>query len=90
MNYPAVLASEGSQTLIVFPDLPGCQVYASINDNLLRQAQDALVDYLREELKGAEVPAPPSQLRIEGAVTGLVVPVPEDLANLLQERWQGR
>jgi predicted RNase H-like HicB family nuclease len=89
MYYPAILTSEGAQTLIVFPDLPGCQAYASVNDNLLQLAQNALTEHLREALQDAGAPPPPSEtITVDGAMSPLVVPVPEDLAKLLQDRWQ--
>ncbi len=88
MNYPAILTDEGTHTLIVFPDLPGCQAYASVNDNLLRFAQDTLTQYLRESLMEAGAPPFPSEeIKVAGAVRVLVVPVPDDLARALEDRW---
>ena len=89
MHYPAILTQEGNHTLIVFPDLPGCQVYASVKDNLLGLAQNALTEHLREALKHAGAPPPPSErITVDGAVKPLVVPVPDDLARALEDRWQ--
>jgi hypothetical protein len=89
MNYPAILTNEGPHTLIVFPDLPGCQAYASVNDNLLQLAQNALTEHLREGLKEAGAPPHPSEeITVGGAVRVLIVPVPDDLAKALEDRWQ--
>lgn len=89
MYYPAILTNEGSHTLIVFPDLPGCQAYASVNDNLLQLAQAALTEHLRQALQDAGTPPPPSEkITVDGAVKVLVVPVPDDLAKALEDRWQ--
>jgi predicted RNase H-like HicB family nuclease len=89
MYYPAILTTESTHTLIVFPDLPGCSAYASVNDNLLQLAQQALTEYLREALQDGGAPPPPSErITIDGAVRPLVVPVPDDLAKALEDRWQ--
>jgi predicted RNase H-like HicB family nuclease len=89
MNYPAIRTREGPHALIVFPDLPGCQAYASVNDNHLQLAQNALTEYLREALTDAGAPPPPSQqITVSGEVSPLIVPVPDDLAKALEDRWQ--
>ena len=89
MNYPAILVDEGTHTVIVFPDLPSCRAYATANDNLLRLAQEALIEHLREGLRDAGAPPAPSQeIAIEGHARTLVVPVPDDLARALEDRWQ--
>jgi hypothetical protein len=89
MNYPAILSPEGAHTLIIFPDLPDCQVIASVNDNLLMVAQNALVSCLTAALRDQGSPPHPSaEIEISGGAQPLVVPVPDDLAMALEARWQ--
>ena len=89
MHYPAILTDEGTYILVLFPDCPGCQAFASVNDNILQLAQGALTEWLRERLDEGEVPPQPSKgIRVSGAARPLVVPVPDELARSLEARWQ--
>ena len=89
MHYPAILSPEGAHTLIIFPDLPDCQVIASVNDNLLKAAQETLVSYLTGVLREQGSPPHPSEeIEISGNAKPLLVPVPDELARVLEERWQ--
>jgi predicted RNase H-like HicB family nuclease len=91
MNYPAIVSPEGRQTLIIFPDLPECQAIASVNDNFLKVAQDALVKCLKALLqKQEEPPHPSNKLRLRGTATALIVPVPDELAKTIEDRWRSR
>jgi hypothetical protein len=88
MNYPAIVSPEGRQTLITFPDLPECQAIASVNDNFLKVAQDTLVNYLKTLLQKHEEPPHPSEkIKIRGTATALIVPLPDELARALEDRW---
>lgn len=88
MNYPAIVTQEGPHILIVFPDLPDCQVIASPNDNLLRVAQDTLVRYLGTTLRNHGSPPRPSEkITVQKEARCLVVPLPEELISDLQARW---
>ena len=89
MHYPAIITEEGRHTLVTFPDCPGCQAFASANDNILQLAQGALVEWLRESLEyGGAPPQPSKEITLSGTARPLVVPVPDDLARALEARWQ--
>ena len=88
MYYPAIVSPEGTHALIIFPDLPECQVIASVNDNYLKVAQDALVRHLQMLLQDPVGPPQPSaDLTVAGAVQPLLVPVPQALMTELEARW---
>jgi predicted RNase H-like HicB family nuclease len=88
--YPALLIKEGQNTRISFPDCPGCETVARPDQDVLDQAGGALTAWLEAALEARQVPPQPSAIRQESA-TGqvLMVPVPEDLARTLEERWNG-
>jgi|SRR5918995_5245961 predicted RNase H-like HicB family nuclease len=89
MHYPAILSTDGNRTLITFPDLPGCEAQAWANENMLKLAQAVLTDWLRGSLNDRGAPPPPSEeVTVSGAARALVVPVPDDLARALEDRWQ--
>ena len=87
MHYPAILTDESTHTLVTFPDCPGCQAFASINDNILKLAQGALTEWLRERLKeGGAPPQPSHRIKVPHGGRPLVVPVPDELARALEAR----
>jgi len=89
LYYPAILTEEGAHLLVTFPDCPGCQAFASPNDNILQLAQGALAEWLLEALKDAGAPPQPSEtISVSGGARPLVVPVPDELARALEDRWQ--
>jgi hypothetical protein len=89
MYYPAILISEGTHTHIVLPDLPGCELYVSVNDNQLKLAQEVLTRRLLQSLQDGGAPPPPSdKVHASKGEQALIVPVPEDLARALHDRWQ--
>jgi hypothetical protein len=89
MNYPAILTFQSTHTLITFPDLPDCRVAASVNDHHLKIAQTALVNCLRTSLRDQGSPPRPSgEIALSGSKRVIVVPVPDDLAQALEARWQ--
>jgi predicted RNase H-like HicB family nuclease len=87
MHYPAIVTDESTHILVTFPDCPGCQAFASINDNLLRLAQGALSEWLQERLKEGRAPPQPShKIKIPPGSRFLVVPVPDELVRALEAR----
>jgi predicted RNase H-like HicB family nuclease len=86
--YPALLATEGQDTLISFPDCPGCQAVAGRHEEVLETAREALTGWLQVGLEDGGVPPHPSAI-IQESATGqvLMVPVSEDLAQVLEDRW---
>jgi predicted RNase H-like HicB family nuclease len=86
--YPALLIKEGQNTLVSFPDCPGCQTLAEPQEDVLDMASEALTRWLRAELEDGGTPPQPSALMQESATEQiLMVPVPEDLTQALEERW---
>jgi predicted RNase H-like HicB family nuclease len=91
MNYPAVVTQEGRDMVISFPDCPGCQTFASVNENALKLAQDALTGWLEVGLKdGKRPPRPSGQVKLSDNERLLIVPVPDGLAKALDARWSPR
>ena len=86
--YPALLIKQGQDTLIEFPDCPGCQTVAGPDQDFLDTALEALTGWLETGLENGEVPPQPSAM-IQDSATGeiLMVPVPEDLSEVLEDRW---
>lgn len=50
MQYVALLSKEGRNTLIEFPDAPGCQTFAAPGDKVLDVATEALEGWLEAHL----------------------------------------
>lgn len=46
MKYPALIDGEAGAFGVVFPDLPGCVAMGSTTDEALRNAQEALRDWM--------------------------------------------
>jgi predicted RNase H-like HicB family nuclease len=91
MHYPAIVAQEGTERLIAFPDCPGCQTLASVNDNALKVAQEALKQWLKMGLnEGKRPPRPSGEVKLGENEQLMVVPVPDDLAHALEARWTSR
>jgi hypothetical protein len=89
MYYPAILISEGTHSHIVFPDLPGCELYVSVNENHLKVAQEVLTRRLLQSLQDGGAPPPPStKVHASKGESALIVPVAEDVARALLDRWQ--
>ena len=87
--YPARLIKQGQDTLISFPDCPGCEAVAGPDEELLGVAQEALTGWLEARLDEGRVPPQPSAM-IQDSATGeiLMVPISEDLTRALEERWK--
>lgn len=86
MEYVAELSREGRQTLIEFPDCPGCQTFADPGDDVAELARDALEGWLAVHLEGGEAPPRPTT-RTRSTKT-LAVRVAPALAIALQLRWR--
>lgn len=91
VSYPAILTTEGTYTLISFPDCPGCRTFVEPGEDVLAIAQDALSGWLEaavEDREDSPHPTPQSQLSQTERV--LAVPVPLDLARQLEAKWGTR
>ena len=62
MRYPAIVEGEGSDYGVVFPDLPGIVAMGDTLDEAMRNAEEALQDYVDEATKDGLALTPPSRL----------------------------
>lgn len=87
MHYLAVLKREGSNTLVTFPDCPGCQTFGRTRERALANAREALEGWLETHLVAGD--APPEPQRQVSRITTRSVPVSISpiLAVRLQLRW---
>ena len=60
MRYPALIDGEAGGYGVVFPDLPGCVAMGSTIDEALRNAQDALRDWVDSMEEARQAILPPS------------------------------
>ena len=59
MKYPALIDGEAGAYGAVFPDLPGCVAMGSTMDEVVRNAEDAMFDWIASmEANGQSVPEP--------------------------------
>ena len=59
MQYPVLIESEDDVYGVVFPDLPGCVAVGLTMDGALRNAEEAVRDWIEcTEEAGEHVPAP--------------------------------
>lgn len=59
MQYPVLIESEDGVYGVVFPDLPGCVSVGLTTDEALRNAEEAVRDWIEcTEEAGEHVPAP--------------------------------
>ena len=87
MEYFARLRTEGTRTLVDFPDCPGCQTFGKNRADALRRAGEALEGWLEAHLvDGQAPPAPAERTHRAGSRTALV-PVSPVLAVRLELRW---
>ena len=84
MQYPVLIESEDGVYGVVFPDLPGCVAVGLTMDEALRNAEEAVRDWIEcTEEAGERVPAPSTPETIEvpadytlGSVTLVRLPAP--------------
>ena len=61
MKYPALIDGEAGAYGAVFPDLPGCVAIGHTMDEAVRNAEDAMRDWIASmEANGQRVPEPSS------------------------------
>jgi predicted RNase H-like HicB family nuclease len=59
MDYPALIDGAEGAYGVVFPDLPGCVAMGSTLDEVVRNAEDAMRDWIASmEANGQKVPEP--------------------------------
>ena len=70
MRYPALLDGKRGTYGIVFPDLPGCHAMGSTIDEAMRNAQDAMADWIDAAAARGIVVSNPSALEDIDVPTG--------------------
>ena len=60
MRYPALIDGQAGAYGVVFPDLPGCVAMGSTIDEALRNAQEALRDWMDSMVKAQQYVHAPS------------------------------
>lgn len=88
MEYLAILTREGSNTLVSFPDCPGCQTFGKTEGRAIANARDALEGWLEAHLVTGEAPPTPAPRHVARR-SGTVRHIPIDpvLGVRLQLRW---
>jgi predicted RNase H-like HicB family nuclease/DNA-binding XRE family transcriptional regulator len=85
MQYFAQLHTEGSRTLVEFPDCPGCQTFGKSRAEALRRAREAVEGWLEAHLALGAVPPRPRSRR-SGSRSALI-PISPVLSVRLELRW---
>jgi predicted RNase H-like HicB family nuclease/DNA-binding XRE family transcriptional regulator len=86
VEYKAVLSKEDGNTLIEFPDCPGCQTFAEPGEDVGVVAREALEGWLAAHLDGGDAPPRPSAKSRRAHI--MAVHVAPSLAIALQIRWR--
>jgi predicted RNase H-like HicB family nuclease/DNA-binding XRE family transcriptional regulator len=86
MHYVASLTREGMNTLVSFPDCPGCQTFGRTRARAIASAHEALEGWLEAQLIAGEAPPAP-RLRTPRGGSHVSIQVPAVLAVRLQLRW---
>jgi predicted RNase H-like HicB family nuclease/DNA-binding XRE family transcriptional regulator len=88
MQYTARIAKEGKQTLVEFPDCPGCQTFADPDEDVIEVARDALEGWLETHLENGDAPPRPRHKHRASSATALIpVRIDPSLAVRLEIRW---
>jgi predicted RNase H-like HicB family nuclease/DNA-binding XRE family transcriptional regulator len=89
MRYYGIVTHEGEQTLVEFPDAPGCQTFADRGEDIHALAQEALEGWIEAHLAHGEAPPARSGKRPRAPKGGTVIEVPVSpaLGARLALRW---
>jgi predicted RNase H-like HicB family nuclease len=88
MHYTAAITREGKYLLAEILDAPGCQTFAESEEELLREAQEALAGWLEAHLIDGELPSRP-KARMQAPTGAMLrrVEVAPTLARVLEIGW---
>jgi predicted RNase H-like HicB family nuclease/DNA-binding XRE family transcriptional regulator len=87
MEYLARLSTEGTRTLVEFPDCPGCQTFGKNRAEALRRAREAVEGWLEAHLVGGEAPPPPSPRSGRPGSRSALIAISPVLSVRLELRW---
>jgi predicted RNase H-like HicB family nuclease/DNA-binding XRE family transcriptional regulator len=87
MVYVAKLTREGLNTLVSFPDCPGCQTFGRTLERALANAREALEGWLEAHLVSGEAPPTPRLSQSQKTARYAPVRISPILAVRLQLRW---
>ena len=87
MQYLAVLKRERSNTLVSFPDCPGCQTFGRNREEALVNAREALEGWLEAHLVTGDAPPKPDEHKEGRSRSAVMVTVSPILSVRLQLRW---
>jgi predicted RNase H-like HicB family nuclease/DNA-binding XRE family transcriptional regulator len=87
MHYLAVLKREGVNTLVSFPDCPGCQTFGRTRGQALSNAREALEGWLEAHLITGDAPPEPQRGAKRTSRSAALVSISPILSVRLQLRW---
>ena len=87
MHYTANLRREGGNTLVSFPECPGCQTFGRTRQSALTNAREALEGWLEAHLVAGDAPPQPGRPSKRSSSQSVPVSVSPTLAVRLQLRW---
>lgn len=87
MQYTAIVAREGSRTLVSFPDCPGCQTFGRTRAQAVVNGREALEGWLETHLVAGDAPPEPTLRRGKASSRVVQVNISPILAVRLQLRW---
>ena len=87
MEYLARLRTEGTRTLVDFPDCPGCQTFGKSRTEALRKAREAVEGWLEAHLVLGAVPSRPRHRPRRGESRSALIPIAPILSVRLELRW---
>lgn len=87
MQYVAILKREGANTLVSFPDCPGCQTFGRTRERALLNAREALEGWLESHLVAGDAPPQPTRRETRSSSRLAPVSISPILAVRIQLRW---
>ena len=87
MEYIARIVKEGRQTLVEFPDCPGCQTFAKRGEDALAVGREALEGWLEIHLEDGDAPPRPAFRPTSRRGSFAAIRIDPALAIRLAIRW---
>jgi DNA-binding XRE family transcriptional regulator/predicted RNase H-like HicB family nuclease len=84
VEYIGIVTKEGKQTLVEFPDCPGCQTFAEEGEDLYERAEEALVGWLETSMQLGRLPSQPrGNIGLKVGQDAILIQVPLRLATAI-------